>query len=230
MPLPHGERSTSPSANTVTFRWTRLALALPEDDAVDVPQLGLERMDELVLRLELALELAAALDQPRQLRRLDALLDRCVEGAAERDVDSRQTSVPQTNAGTLRKRTETHAPSRTRATVSSRPDGTSTTTRVSSSRDQQHPRFERPRDERDRAVPARRRVAGVVEEHDAEIGAVVLRLGDEAAVHVGVAARLVDEQLPQMIEPLGRVAALLEDRVPAQLLPGHDAERLAPVW
>ena len=44
-------------------------------------------MDDLVLRLELALELAPELDQPRQLARLDLLLERGVEGAAEGHVD-----------------------------------------------------------------------------------------------------------------------------------------------
>src|SRR5437763_1484539 len=41
------------------------AFSLPEDHAVDVAQLRLERMDELVPALELALQLAAARDQPR---------------------------------------------------------------------------------------------------------------------------------------------------------------------
>src|SRR6266508_4919518 len=65
------------------------ALALPKDDAVDVTQLRLEWMDDLVLRLELVLQPAAALDQARQLARLDALLERRVERPAECDVDPR---------------------------------------------------------------------------------------------------------------------------------------------
>jgi hypothetical protein len=91
---------------------------------------------------------------------------------------------------------------------------------------------ERPRDERDRPVPARGRVAGVVEEDDAEVGAVVVRLDDEAAVHVRVAARLVDEEPPNVVEPLERVAALVEDRRAARRLDTarHDPERLARVW
>ena len=81
-------------------------------------------------------------------------------------------------------------------------------------------------------MPARGRVAGVVEEDDAEVGAVVLRLGDEAAVHVGVPARLVDEQPAQVVEPLGGVAALLEDRVAAERLPRPVTMRNGspPVW
>src|SRR5439155_26789503 len=65
------------------------------------------------------------------------------------------------------------------------------------------------------------------EEDDAEVGAVVLRLGDEAAVHVGVAARLVDEQPAEVVEARLRVAPLLEDRLSPQGLTGHDAEGLA---
>ena len=69
MPLPHGERSTSPSAKTVTFRCVeRLArLVLPEDHAVDVAKLGLERVHDLVRGLDGALDLAAELDQAREL-------------------------------------------------------------------------------------------------------------------------------------------------------------------
>src|SRR5215208_1449760 len=67
-----------------------VALALPEDDAVHVAQLGLERVDDLVVRFKLVLELAPALDQPRQLLRRDSLLDGRVERAAERDVDARE--------------------------------------------------------------------------------------------------------------------------------------------
>ena len=46
VPLPQGERSTSPSAKTVTLRCRSggpMSIALPEDDAVDVTQLRLER-------------------------------------------------------------------------------------------------------------------------------------------------------------------------------------------
>ena len=56
VPLPHGERSTSPSAKTVTFRCVErlVALLLPEDHAVDVAELGLERVDDVVRGLEVA--------------------------------------------------------------------------------------------------------------------------------------------------------------------------------
>ena len=44
-------------------------------------------MDDVLPGLDLALELTPELDEARQLARLDALLERRVEGAAERDVD-----------------------------------------------------------------------------------------------------------------------------------------------
>ncbi len=91
------------------------------------------------------------------------------------------------------------------------------------------PALDRPRDERDRAVAARGRVARVVEEDDAEVGALVLGLGDEAAVHVGVAARLVDEQAADVVDVLEGVAPLVEDRASGEGVDaaGDDAERLA---
>ena len=71
-----------------------------------------------------------------------------------------------------------------------------------------------------------------MEEHDAEIGARVVRLDDEAAVHVGVPARLVDEQPPNVVEPLERIAPLVEDGGAARRLDAarDDPERLAAVW
>jgi len=63
-------------------------------------------------------------------------------------------------------------------------------------------------------VAAGGRIARVVKEDDPEVGAVVLRLRDEAAVHVRVAARLVDEQPAHLVEVLCCEAPLLEDRPP----------------
>ena len=68
----------------------------------------------------------------------------------------------------------------------------------------ERPLVQRPRDERDRAVATCRRVAGVVEEDDAQIGSVVVRGHDVAAVHVGVPAGLEDEQPPDLVEALER--------------------------
>src|SRR5205085_2093650 len=66
-------------------------------------------------------------------------------------------------------------------------------------------------------------------EDDAQVGAFVLRLGHEAAVHVRMAARLVDEQAPHVVEVFERVPALGEDRRPLERshAAGDDAERLA---
>jgi hypothetical protein len=51
-----------------------------------------------------------------------------------------------------------------------------------------------------------------VEEHDAEVGPVVVRRDNVAAVHVGVPARLEHEEAADVVEPAGRVATALEDR------------------
>ena len=75
-----------------------------------------------------------------------------------------------------------------------------------------HPVVERPGDERDRPVPAGRRVALVVEEDDPEVGAVVVRRDDVAAVHVRMPARLEDEQPPHVVGLLEREAPALQDR------------------
>jgi hypothetical protein len=68
-----------------------------------------------------------------------------------------------------------------------------------------------------------------MEEDDAEVGARVSGLRHEAAVHVRVPARLVDEQLADVIEELEREAALVEDRgaLERRHTAGNDAKRLA---
>ena len=122
--------------------------------------------------------------------------------------------VAQTNEGTLRKRTERTRPSSTLrpGLEAARRDVDDDAVLALLALDDAL--VERPGDERDRPVPARRRVAGVVEEDDAEVGAVVLGRHDVAAVHVRVAARLEDEQPPHVVEPLGSIAPPLEDRPP----------------
>jgi hypothetical protein len=67
-----------------------------------------------------------------------------------------------------------------------------------------------------------------VKKDDAEIGSVG-RLRQEAAVHVGVSARLVDEQAANVVEVLGRIPALLEDRraLERRHTAGDDPKRLA---
>ena len=59
-----------------------------------------------------------------------------------------------------------------------------------------------------------------MKEDDPELGAIVLRLGHETAVHVGVTAGLEDEKLTDGVEVFERVAPLLHDGATAQ---GRDA-------
>jgi hypothetical protein len=68
-----------------------------------------------------------------------------------------------------------------------------------------------------------------MEEHDAELCASVLRIGDESAIHVGVPARLEDQQLTNVVEVFEGVTTLLHNGGAAQR--GHatadDAKRFA---
>jgi hypothetical protein len=70
------------------------------------------------------------------------------------------------------------------------------------------PGFHRPRTQRNRSVPARGRVAVLVPEQHAEGGTLVVGRDDEAAVHVGMAARLVTQQPAQTVDTLRRRGAL----------------------
>src|SRR5439155_10738050 len=90
-------------------------------------------------------------------------------------------------------------------------------------------RLDRPGHQRNRAMTAGGAVARVVEEHHAELGAVILRLRDKAAVHVGVPARLEDESLANVVEMLQREAPLPEDglSLEARHATADNAERLA---
>src|SRR5215204_5661171 len=69
----------------------------------------------------------------------------------------------------------------------------------------------------------------LMEEHDPEVRVLVVGFDYEAAVHVGVAARFVNDELPYVIEVLHSVQAFVEHGVPVD--GGHatadDAERLA---
>src|SRR5581483_2705129 len=204
-----------------------VALLLPEDDPVEVAQLGLPRMDDLVVASEVRLDRAAELDQPRELARLDALRQRGVERAAERDVDAAARGL---QAPCVYERGDVAEADRDNAAVRD-PRGRRQATggRVDDDlRPGDAAALDRPRDERDRPVAARGRVAGVVEEDDAEVRPVVLRLGDVAAVHVGVPARLVDEQPPDAVQVLRGVAPLVEDALSRDRLDaaGDDPEGL----
>ena len=90
---------------------------------------------------------------------------------------------------------------------------------------------DRPRAERDRAVPAGGRVAVLVPEQHAEVRAVVVGRHQEAAVHVGVAARLVAQQPPHRVDRAGRGRGSRRSSTVAPgdrgRAAGHDPERLA---
>jgi hypothetical protein len=185
-------------------------------------------VDDLVCRLQVGLDRPAELDQPRQLGRLDPLLERGVEGAAEGDVD---LPAGRRQPARMHERRDVPEAHRDDAAALDTGNGVEAPRRDVDDdlRAVDTAALDRPRDERDRPVPAGGRVARIVEEDDAEVGAAVLGLGDEAAVHVGVAARLVDEQPPDVVEMLEREAPLVEDRAPLERrhAAGDDAERLA---
>ena len=75
-----------------------------------------------------------------------------------------------------------------------------------------------------------RRVALVVEEDDAEVGAVVLRAGDEAAVHVGVAARLETRSFAHMVGLLRAKRRLDDGRPQLRNPPVTIRNGSPPVW
>ena len=167
-----------------------------------------------------------------QLGRLDALLERGVEGTAEGDVDDPPAGRDVARPDERRDVAEAHRP---HAPVDNAGPRLEPARRhvdddaVLALHPLDDALVERPRDERDRAVAARGRVALVVKEDDAEVGAVVLRRHDVAAVHVGVPARLEDEQAAVGVEVLERETAPLEDRraVERRDAARHDPERLA---
>jgi hypothetical protein len=69
-------------------------------------------------------------------------------------------------------------------------------------------RLDRPGPEGDRAVPTGRGVPILVPEQRAQVGAFVVGRDEKAAVHVGVAPRLMAQQPPDAIDLLGRGGAL----------------------
>ena len=121
----------------VPLRERPVFLVLPEDHAVHVPKLGLERVDDVVLGLDRGLELPPECDQARQLAGRDAFLEARVERPAVGDVDDaarRLDPLPPDERGDVSGPHRAHAASSTLAHVWSRPEGTSTTTRFSPSR------------------------------------------------------------------------------------------------
>ena len=202
VPLPHGDRSTSPSANTVTLRWVRPScgrvglgrgFGLPEDDPVDPGELGLVRVDDVERsssagrssrwsaisagRLAGSRRRARGRGRRPSRRRRRRRPRRAATGP--RVVGPRRRGPARTTArsGTDRLDAPTVVETRRQA---SRPDGTSTVDLVTGSVGAHPARLDRPRHERDRAVAAGRRVALVVEEDDAQVGAGVVGRRHEA--------------------------------------------------
>src|ERR1700730_1055004 len=77
-------------------------------------------------------------------------------------------------------------------------------------------RVDRPGHQRDRAVAAGRAVPRVMEEDHPKLSALVFRLCDETAIHVGGPTWLEDEELADLIEVVESVAPLLQDGASAQ--------------
>ncbi len=206
-------------------------------------QLGLVGVDHVEGRVERRPQLALEGDERREAGRRDvqpeaARVDRGVERAAVADVAADLTA-PGLDRHVSGEDEGRHVPEADRLHVTAvgvDPGDTREPARRDvdrhgrlGPRDREPAGFEGPGHQRDRPVAARRRVTLVVEEHDAEVGAGVVGLGDEAAVHVGVAARLVDEQATDPVEDLAGEPATLEhgralERPDAA---GHDPERLA---
>jgi hypothetical protein len=66
-----------------------------------------------------------------------------------------------------------------------------------------------------------------VEEQRPESGARVIRVGQEAPVHVGVSPWLIDHQAADVIQMLLGIAALFKDRLPGD---GTDTSGHDPEW
>ena len=101
VPEPHGERSTSPSAKTVTLRWRRapsgVGQRLPEDDAVDAAQLRLASgwttwtAASRAGRSSRCRAMSAGSEAGRHVQaRASRTSSDAVERAAERDVERRR--------------------------------------------------------------------------------------------------------------------------------------------
>ena len=122
VPLPQGRAHVDP---------------LPEDDAVHVAELRLDRVDERTARLQPAFTsrpswISSEVPRPHGERRGDGRVVRPAEGDVRAEALDEE-ALRLDERGHVPKRTERNAPPSTRANVSSRPEGTSTTTRVSGS-------------------------------------------------------------------------------------------------
>jgi hypothetical protein len=90
------------------------------------------------------------------------------------------------------------------------------------------PALDRQRRDRDDAVAAHRAEALVVHEEDAGVRVGAFRVGQERAVHVGVAARLEHQHASQVVMLAQHLRAAFQDRGAAQGRDAgrHDAQRL----
>ena len=159
-------------------------------------------------------------------------VDRAAVGHVDRDARGVRRRARRRRTGTLRKATlSTIPPLHAHARDDAARRDVDRHVDLAVARRGHRPRLDGPRAERDRPVPARGRVAVLVPEEDAEVGAVVVGRHEEAAVHVGVPARLVAQQPADRLDRLGRgraLAALAHRRAGDRRDPRrHDPERLA---
>ncbi len=175
---------------------TALALdGLPEDDAVDAREVRLVRVDDLERAIQGGAELALQGDQLGEGSRLDMEpegphIHRAVERPAERDVEH-QPAPARLDLHVAREHERGDVPEAHRldptVAVQARRAGEPARRDVDRDRDLTSARFgrdptgvDRPGHQRDRPVPARRRIALVVEEHDAQVTVGVVGWRDEA--------------------------------------------------
>ena len=177
---------------------------LPEDHAVDAAQRRLQGVHDLDGRLQGRAQLALQGDElgevgggDPQAERAD--VERSVERATEPDIEGqvaargRHHHVEREREGRDVLEADRRDTAVDHGRVAAEPPRRDVHGDV---RPRHAPGLDRPCHEGDRPVPTGRRVALIVEEHHAEVRPVVVGWGHEGAVHVGVAARLVDQQVP----------------------------------
>ena len=168
------------------------------------------------------------LDREARRRGGQRRVDRAAVGDVHLDrpcAVSTGTPRASTYAGTLRNVTAATAPPAGARARRPGPTARRSTARASPSAGAATPAgLHRPHAERDRAVAAGGREAVLVPEQHAEVRALVVGRDEEAAVHVGVPARLVAEQPP---DPLGPGSTAPRSRRSATVAPGSSGRRRA---
>ena len=221
-----------------------VADGFPEDHAVDATQIGLVWVDDVDRLFQGRPELTLQGDQLGERCRLDVEaegmhVEGAVERAAEPDVE-RERAAGRLDDDIAGQHERGHVAEADgldptgvieagRAGQPARGDVDRQRDLVRARLDREAAGIDRPGHERDGPVATGRRVALVVEEHDAEVAGRVVGRRDEAAVHVGVAARLVDEELADVVEVRGRPATPFRHRAAFERghAAGHDPEGLA---